>query len=170
MRTRRVGVIHNFAAGLIVTALFAGCGGATATPVPTGPTPKPTASPKPTPSPPPTISQSCADELEGLLESLEELDGRLDVGLTYVAYGERVGDVSVAYNRVDLEAVKGMGLDCVSTGALLENAFNEYIKAHNAWRDCFDRTGCTNDSVKPTLQAHWATATQKIDAARATFP
>lgn len=123
------------------------------------------------PSPrPETVSQECVATLQPLVVALEELDGRLDVGLTKVQYGERVGDVSVAYSRLDVAQLAGMGLACVATAALLEDAFNEYVQANNKWSDCFARTGCTTDSIESQLQAHWSTACGKIVEARRAFP
>ena len=40
----------------------------------------------------------------GLLSALEEIDSRLDVGLSYDDLGNRLGDASVAYNRMNFKA------------------------------------------------------------------
>lgn len=158
--------------GLI--ALLAACGGVTATPSPTGPTPPPTATPRPTPTPtpsrPPTVSQACADELAGMIGALEELDGRLDVGLTKVDYGTRVGDISVESNRLDVDALTAQGADCLAVAILLNEAFLEYIDANEIWGNCIQSTSCSTSSIEPTLQGHWATASDKIEQARKQLP
>lgn len=145
--------------------LLVGCGGAPAG-SPT-PTPRPTPTPVPTA---PTLSAECADELEGVMEALEQMKARLDIGLNRAAYSERLGDISVAYNRLDATELAGMGPACISTAATLEDAYNAYITASNEWSDCFNRTGCTLDSIESSLQEHWAEASDLIDEARQAFP
>ncbi len=154
---------------LVTTALLAltiaACGGAAAPPAPTGPTPVPTPSPSPTPA---TVTAECVESTAGLLEALQDIDARLNVGLTKVDYGTRVGDVRVAYERVDIADLDPL---CISEMAIhLENALNEYVEANNAWSECFSDTDCDNDSVKPTLQEHWAEATRLIDLAEGAIP
>jgi hypothetical protein len=105
-----------------------------------------------------------------LVDALDELDARLDVGLNFSDYSERVGDVSVAYNRVDFEAVGGYGSSCLATAILLEEAFNKYIGAKNRWNDCITDPDCTNESIERGQQADWEDASEKLDEARATFP
>ena len=167
----------NRLASLGLTLLLAAaCGGAapTPSPVPTGPTPAPTATPRPTPSPtpspPPTVSQACSDELAGMTDALEELDGRLDVGLTKADYGNRVGDISVESNRIDVEKLTAQGADCLGVALLLNAAFLEYIDANTIWGDCIQSTSCSTSSIEPQLQAHWLTAHQKIEDARRQLP
>lgn len=165
----------------LIGAFTVSCGAVTVgTPMPTGPTPVPTPSPSPTrpptpspspsPSPPAVVSAECAAELEDFRDALDEMDGRLDVGLNYADYGERLGDISVALNRTDVEGVSEFGLACVEVALLLNEAFLAYIDAHDTWRDCFDRTGCSNDDIRSELQASWATASEKLDEARDRFP
>lgn len=145
------------------TALLAACGGGT--PV----TPDANATPTPTPTPGP-ISAECADDLRPVLDALEQMDARLDVGLNRSQYGDRMGDVSVAYNRLDATTLVGKGAGCIATAVLLEEAFNEYIQANTAWGDCIASSSCSMDSVQPKLQRHWSTASGKLTSARRTFP
>jgi hypothetical protein len=153
-------------------ALFTlvGCSPGFLVATPGEPTPTPGATPTPTPSPPPTISAECAELLQPLLDALEDLDARLNVGLNKSQYSDRVGDVSVAYSRLDASKLSALGTDCISTGATLEDAFNEYISANNEWSECLSDRDCSNDDVRPTLQRHWATATEEIDEVREQFP
>lgn len=159
---------------VLIAGVLASCGGPTATPVPTGPTPRPTATPRPTPSPtptpPPTVSQACADELEDMADALDEMDGRLDIGLTFADYGDYLGDISVASNRLDIDALGDEGADCLAVALLLNAAFLEYIEANDIWNDCIQSTSCSTSSIETKLQGHWAVATDKNDEAHEQLP
>jgi hypothetical protein len=98
------------------------------------------------------------------VDELQELDSRLDVGLTFAAYGEKVGDASVAYDRIPF---KKLDFDCtLEVGVPAEKALNLYIEANNIWNDCVSDIYCSNDSITPKLQRKWAQATRKIRQAR----
>jgi hypothetical protein len=160
----------NRALVLLVLALsMAACSALpTGTPGPTptlGPTPTPTPVPTPTPA---IVSAECVEELQGLLDELTDLNSRLGVGLNFSAYSERVGDVRVEYDRVDFEDLDPL---CITEiGVPLEDAMNAYVEAYTAWNDCIGDTDCENDSVTPTLQKHWAEATEFLDAAERGLP
>ncbi len=156
-------MMRTLASLALVCALLAACGGTTpATPTtPSAPTPTPTPGP---------ISAECADDLRPVLDALEQMDARLDVGLNRSQYGDRMGDISVAYNRLDATTLVGKGAGCIATAVLLEEAFNEYIQANTAWGDCIASSSCSMDSVQPKLQRHWSTASGKLASARRTFP
>jgi hypothetical protein len=47
-------------------------------------------------------------------------------------------------------------------GVPAENAFNEYIKANNAWDRFLQNFGCDVDSIEPELQRRWADASREI--------
>lgn len=167
---------------VLVSLLVVGCGGVApsaaaptlvpgTTPSPSpSPTPSPTPTPKPTPSPAPVISEACAEELGDTRDELDEMDARLDIGLTFSDYSERVGDISVASNRQDVDALTAEGADCLATALLLNEAFLEYIDANDTWNDCIQDTDCTNDSIRSELQGHWSTASDKLDEAGDMFP
>lgn len=151
---------------VFLAMLLAACAGApavspTPSPVPT-PTPVPTPSPSPTP---PALSAACVAQLQATLNALEELDGRLNVGLTKVDYGTRLGDVSVEYHKIDIDAVAAEP-PCLVVGQLLEDAFNEYVKANQAWQDCVGQSG----NCDTLLQGHWSAAHAKLVEARRSFP
>lgn len=97
------------------------------------------------------------------VETLQDLDSRLDVGLTFAAYSERVGDTRVAYDRVDIEDLDGGCLEHVGVPA--EDAMNAYIRANNTWNDCISDIDCDNDSITPDLQSEWADASQLVGEA-----
>lgn len=48
---------------------------------------------------------SCIDQLNPLLNSLQKVDARLDVGLTQSELSDMVGNSSIAYNRIDVDAL-----------------------------------------------------------------
>lgn len=133
------------------------------------PADSPTPEPPATPTPVPAVSAECAAKLQPLLDALQELDGRLDVGLTKVDYSERVGDVSVAYSRLDAEDLAA-DPGCLPTATKLEQAFNEYQLANNRWSECLGRTGCETDDIESQLQGHWRSASERIDEASAALP
>lgn len=109
-------------------------------------------------------TEACSAELGDLISSLEEIDGRLDVGMPYAAYSDRVGDASVAYNRIDFKSLEA---ECIQkVGLFVEQGLNRYLKAENRWSACIDDYACDTDSIEPALQRHWAQASKLIDRAR----
>lgn len=121
-----------------------------------------------TPAPPDTVSGDCAAALEDLTDALFELDSRLSVGMTFAAYSDKVADTRVAYDKIKFT---NLDRDCIlGAGKPAEDAMNEYIKAYTAWNDCFNQSTCNNESIKPTLQGHWATATATLKAIKNRLP
>lgn len=115
-----------------------------------------------------TDSVSCVAQVGPFVNALEDLDSRLEVGLTFADYGTRVGDAQVVYDRIDFTA---MDPNCLSNvGVPAENALNHYVKAFNAWNACVGKLSCTNAKIKPKLQAEWSAATDILDKIRGTFP
>jgi len=106
---------------------------------------------------------SCADALDGFKSALEDMNGRLAVGLNIGDYSDRLGDIAVEYSDVDFGE---MNLECLNAAVKGEKAYNAYVRAKNVWNDCLfgsDFT-CSNDDVLPELRAEWAKATRSIDA------
>lgn len=63
---------------------------------------------------------ACVAETEPLLDLLSEVDARLDVGMDLDEYSDKVGDASVAYDRIDVGELSD---DCVmAVGVHLETA------------------------------------------------
>jgi hypothetical protein len=78
----------------------------------------------------------CPRTVVGFVNSLNVLDGRLDIGVTYDGYGNLLGRVRVAYGRI---AVRTESAACTSrVGVPGERAMNAYIRAYNSWSDCLD--------------------------------
>lgn len=106
---------------------------------------------------------TCRSEIGDFLDALEELDSRLDVGLSFQDYSDQVGDVRVAYGRMEIEELK---LDCLTAAADGEAAMNRYIRANNTWNDCVSDPDCSTDSIDPKLQTQWSAASTKVASAK----
>lgn len=106
------------------------------------------------------IQDSCLDQLSPLLDALDIVDARLNVGLSQSDLSALVGDASVAYNRIDVDEL-GTGV-CLSAGAKLESAMNAYSKSTSQWSDCIYDYGCDVESIDPNLQAHWSAASRNF--------
>ncbi len=100
-----------------------------------------------------------------LLDALSEVDSRLDTGLTNPDYGTALGDVSVEYNKLELDRLSDQCVDEV--GVALEDAFNAYIEAGNRWDRCIEDTYCDVDlDALPQMRRQWSKASDLIADAR----
>ena len=99
-----------------------------------------------------------------LLNALEQIDGRLDVGLTNADLSTRLGDVAVAYNNIPF---KKIAPECLlGVGVPLENAYNEYNKSVNKWDTCINDFYCSVEGAKlAELRGHWSKASKHITRA-----
>lgn len=141
---------------LIAAVVLAGCSST------------PALAPGQTPPPPDSVSSDCATALADLTDALFELDSRLNVGLSFAAYSEKLADARVAYDKVKFENLDG---DCIrGAGQPAEKAMNEYIKAYTTWNDCIKKIGCDTDSVTPELQGHWTTSTTTLAEVKKRLP
>jgi hypothetical protein len=112
-----------------------------------------------------TASPACRAQLHGLVGSMDDLRGKLAVGLSYSAYLHGVKGVQAAYDRVP---VGRLGLAClVKSGTPAERALNLYVAAANTWGDCLTSASCDSESVEPKLQRKWALASTRLSAAQA---
>lgn len=144
--------------GLYGTGLI---GGAT----PTIPRPGATIGP---PTSAPGLSDECIRQIGPLVSTLEDLNSRLAVGLSFSDYSTRVGDVRVAYDRIDANKLDSL---CISlVGKPGEDAFNAYVTAYNTWNDCIGNVDCSTDSIDSQLQAQWSIATNLITQIKALLP
>lgn len=124
----------------------------------TAPTPPP-AQPAPVLRP---SAQRCPKDLVALVNSLNDLDARLTVGLTYNTYAARLTLVSIAYNNVD---VNKQSASCTRyAGVTAERAFNYHLKAKAAWNACIEAQTC--DRADPILQRHWKNAHDNLERAK----
>jgi hypothetical protein len=75
----------------------------------------------------------------------------------------KIGDASVAYDEIDVQSLQGT---CLTAGAKLESAFNNYAATVSTWNDCIFDYDCDVDSdVLPGMQVKWAAASEAIDRA-----
>lgn len=121
-----------------------------------------------TPGPTPHLSSECVVALTPLVSGLEDLDSRLSVGLNFSDYSSKVGDLKVVYDKIKPSTLDTTCLTIVGTPA--ETALNDYIEAYNSWNTCIGKVGCTNASIKSSLQDDWAKATDIISGLRDAMP
>lgn len=112
------------------------------------------------------LRDRCARQTAPLFEALAQIDSRLSVGMDYGEYGDRLGDVQVAYDRLP---IRQMDRACVAkVGIPLERAFNSYNKAAGVWDRCIDDYYCDFDSGPEiaTARRHWSDAEGNIRRAK----
>ncbi len=115
-----------------------------------------------------TVSSECAAMMAPLTDVLTDLDSRLNVGLNFSAYSEKVADARVAYDRLP---ITDLDARCVTLVAQLEeDAFNAYVRAYNTWNDCIGDIDCSNDSIESELQTEWSRATDLLTTVRSRLP
>jgi hypothetical protein len=106
------------------------------------------------------LAEECEQQLGSLLTVLEDLNSRLGVGIDYQEYGDRVGDIRVAYDQTPIRELDSR---CVTdVGLSAEDAMNSYVKAGNLWEGCITDFGCDTDEIQPELQSHWSEASTSI--------
>jgi hypothetical protein len=110
--------------------------------------------------------QKCNTQLSSLVSAESDLDSHLSVGLNYNNYTNSVGNVRAAYDQVNIHA---MDQQCLSVGAHLETAMNDYAQAASTWTTCFNDVNCSNSSIQPQLQAQWSKASGELQQAKTTL-
>lgn len=103
----------------------------------------------------------CEEQLGQFLESLEDLNGRLQVGVNYNQYFEYVGDASAAYNQIPFKQLEYKCLNKV--GLPSENALNAYVEGAGVWEECFEALSCEGED--PELQRKWTKAERQLNHA-----
>lgn len=109
----------------------------------------------------------CKKLVQNFTDSLDNLNSRLSVGLKPDDYNNRVGDISVTYNKVDWASTPNTY--CLKkVGIPLEAAYNDFTAAGNAWSKCIDDYNCdvTKDKL-PGMQKKWTHAGKMIDKSKA---
>ncbi|MEX2108921.1 MAG: hypothetical protein WD827_08555 [Solirubrobacterales bacterium] len=105
----------------------------------------------------------CQGQLDGFLDSLDALRGRLVAGLSYGMYLDEVREIRAGYDKIPFDRLM---FDCVAAvGTPSEQAFDQYIKAANLWGECLEEVGCTSYSVAPKLQYRWRIASSLLSEA-----
>ena len=110
-----------------------------------------------------TAIKSCSSKIGPLMTTIGDLNSRLDVGLTFSSYSDRVGSVRVAYDRIPPYSLTG---PCLSAANAAAAAYNQYLDAYNIWNNCISSLSCTTNSVTPQLQTYWAAASTKVEKAK----
>lgn len=110
--------------------------------------------------------EACEASAEDLVDAASELQSRLNVGLNYSDYVDKVADVRVAYDRIDFDEAEAGDLECIQeVGLRLERAMNEYSAAARSWGTCVESYSCDEDDNTRRLQSRWDKAGQQIGAA-----
>lgn len=111
------------------------------------------------------LAADCHKLMDRLLNAEEDVDARLDVGMLNADYTNAVGDVAVAYNRIDFDQVDGACLTQVAVP--LEAAYNDYSHAGTRWNNCIVGDYCDVDrDALPLMRDYWSRASEKVKAAK----
>jgi hypothetical protein len=106
---------------------------------------------------------ACQARLGNFLDRMDDLRQSLLAGLSYDEYVVRVRAIRDAYEAVPVDK---LGASCVNGPAeAAEDAFNQYLRAANAWGDCAATEGCAASDVEGKLQRRWKLASKRLDAA-----
>ncbi len=102
--------------------------------------------------------------LGSFLKTLDQLESRLAVGLSYQQY---FAQVSAARDTYEVLPVQKLELPClVRIGTPAEKALDEYIDAANLWRGCRAQAACVTYSIEPRLQRDWRVASHFLTEVR----
>lgn len=108
----------------------------------------------------------CQARLGNFLDRMNDLRQSLLAGLSYDEYVVRVRAIRAAYEAVPVDK---LGVACVTgPAAAAEDAFNQYLRAANAWGECAATAGCAASEVEGKLQHRWKIASKRLDAAERT--
>jgi hypothetical protein len=111
----------------------------------------------------PDKGEGCQARLGDFLDRMTDLRQSLLAGLSYAEYVVRVRAVRDAYEAVPVDK---LGASCVDGPARhAEDAFNQYLRAANAWGECAATAGCAAGEIEGTLQRRWRMASKSLDAA-----
>jgi hypothetical protein len=111
----------------------------------------------------PDADGSCQARLGNFLDRMNDLRQSLLAGLSYQEYVVRVRAIRDAYEAVPVDK---LGVTCVTGPAgAAEDAFNQYLRAANAWGECAATAGCAASEVEGKLQHRWKLASNSLDAA-----
>ncbi|HEY2479719.1 MAG TPA: hypothetical protein VGI17_13445 [Solirubrobacterales bacterium] len=111
----------------------------------------------------PAGAAGCDAHLGEFLGRMDDLRQSLLAGLSYSEYVVRVRAVRAAYEAVPVDR---LGVACLAGPAGdAEDAFNQYLRAANAWGECAATAGCSASEVEGRLQRRWRIASKNLDAA-----
>jgi hypothetical protein len=114
----------------------------------------------------PAESEACQATMQPSLDALQELDSRLDVGLTLDAYEEALARANVLFEQIDTVALSALGecVDKVHVPAHL--ALNDYVKAQRLWSECIQDPSCKDADRGARLHPLWSRTASNIQRAR----
>ena len=111
----------------------------------------------------PADDGECQERLGDFLDRMNDLRQALLAGLSYEEYVVRVRAIRDAYEAVPVDK---LGVACVTGPAgKAEDAFNQYLRAANAWGECAATSGCAASEVEGKLQHRWKLASRSLAAA-----
>lgn len=115
------------------------------------------------------VYDDCNEAVGPLLESLQEVNSRLSIGINVGEYNDFLGDSQVAYDRgIEDVPYDESDTSCFGVAIGLEEALNLHIKAYNAWNNCVQDVNCDFDAGEPVndkVQRYWAKAGTFTDKA-----
>ncbi|HVV89262.1 MAG TPA: hypothetical protein VHB53_02095 [Solirubrobacterales bacterium] len=110
----------------------------------------------------PHAAGGCQARLGDFLDRMDDLRQALIAGLSYDEYVVRVRAIRDAYEAVPIDK---LGIGCVTGAAShAEDAFNQYLRAANAWGECAATAGCAASEVEGKLQRRWRMASKSLGA------
>jgi hypothetical protein len=105
----------------------------------------------------------CQTRLGNFLDRMDDLRQSLLAGLSYDEYVVRVRAIHDAYETIPVDK---LGAACVTGPATkAEEAFNQYLRAANAWGECAATAGCAASEIEGNLQHRWKLASKSLEAA-----
>jgi hypothetical protein len=106
----------------------------------------------------------CEAQLGDFLARMTDLRQSLLAGLSYAEYVVRVRAIRDAYEAVPVKKLESSCLDGPASDA--EDAFNQYLRAANAWGECAGTAGCAASDIEGKLQRRWRIASKSLDQAK----
>lgn len=150
-------------AAIVTVLALASCGGGGASSTETV-----TATPPPkvivtTPKSAPETGD-CQKQLGEFVGRMTDLRQSLLAGLSYAEYVVRVRAIRDAYEAVPVKKLDASCLNGPASDA--EDAFNQYLRAANAWGECAGTAGCAASEIEGKLQRRWRIASKSLDQAK----
>jgi hypothetical protein len=107
----------------------------------------------------------CRAQLGEFVRRMTDLRQALLAGLSYAEYVVRVRAIRDAYEAVPVKNLDRACLDGPAGDA--EDAFNQYLRAANAWGECAATEGCAASDIEGKLQRRWRIASKSLDQVQA---
>jgi len=106
----------------------------------------------------------CVAQLQPFIDALNQVNSRLEVGLNYSDYGDRLGDAQVAYDKIQVDGLADISPKCLDAAAKLEHSYNEFLKVKNVWSACIDDYACdfSKGTANDQAQQGWQKAGQAL--------